>query len=126
MMTEAILQDLHSKLHAEHRYLTTKAIAIEHSLPRQTAISILGSLPYFDTGKEYTYEITRCIMDKIDGKYGKYHYCFASLCVSPTNCHLGQFVLLLSCKAQNKPGNNPARDQKIRHRTPDLLDFAKK
>uniref|UniRef100_A0A7S3PUG6 DNA polymerase delta subunit 3 n=1 Tax=Chaetoceros debilis TaxID=122233 RepID=A0A7S3PUG6_9STRA len=67
-MNETVLRDLHSCLHAEHRHLTAKAVAIEHSLPRSIVSSLLESLPYYDTSKECDYEITRCILSKDDNK----------------------------------------------------------
>jgi len=70
-MDDAILQDLHEKLHAEHKHITTKALAIEHSIPRSTAASLLEAVPYFDLSDECTYEITRCVFEKVGDKYGK-------------------------------------------------------
>lgn len=70
-MNEAILQDLRSKLF-DKEHLTTKSVAIEHSISRSAAASLLESLPYIDTSKEQTYEITRCVYDKKGDKFGRW------------------------------------------------------
>jgi hypothetical protein len=68
-MNEAIVQDLRTKLF-DKEHLTTKSVAIEHSISRSAAASLLESLPYLDTSKEQSYEITRCFYDKRDDKFG--------------------------------------------------------
>ena len=77
-MDQAILHDLHTQLHAEHKHLTTKGVAIEHSIPRSTAASLLEAVPYLNASSdenadaECTYEVTRCVFEKVGDKYGKF------------------------------------------------------
>ena len=71
---EAILNMLHTELHAEHKHLTTKGVAIEHSIPRSVAASLLEILPYFNRSGACTYKVTRCILEKMNGSYSKYFY----------------------------------------------------
>lgn len=70
---ETLLNVIHTELHAEHKHLTTKAVAIEHSIPRSIAASLLEAVPYFNQSddSEYTYEITRCVFDRVGDKHGK-------------------------------------------------------
>lgn len=68
---ETLLNVIHTELHAEHKHLTTKAVAIEHSIPRSIAASLLEAVPYFNQSddSEYTYEITRCVFDRVGDKH---------------------------------------------------------
>lgn len=68
-MNETIVQDLRTKLF-DKEHMTAKSVAIEHSISRSVAASLLESLPYLDTSKEQSYEITRCVYDKRDDKFG--------------------------------------------------------
>lgn len=67
-MNETVLQDLRTRLF-DKEHLTTKSVAIEHSISRSVAASLLESLPYVDTSKEQSYEITRCVYDKKGDKF---------------------------------------------------------
>ena len=69
-MDTAILQDLHTQLHAEQKRITSKSLAIEQSITRTNAESLLEALPYYDTSQEFMYDITRCIFEKRGKKFG--------------------------------------------------------
>lgn len=70
---ECILNDLHTELHAEHKHLTAKGVAIEHSIPRNVATALLEAVPFFNLseGSECTYEVTRCVLENVGGRFGK-------------------------------------------------------
>ena len=68
----ALLNDLHTELHAEHKHLTTKAVAIEHSLPRSIAASLLEAALYFNLPLDgCSYEVTRCVFEKVGDTFGE-------------------------------------------------------
>jgi hypothetical protein len=69
-MDTLILQDLYSQLHVEKKRISSKSLAIEQSISRTKAESLLEALPYHDTAQEFIYDITRCIFEKHDGKFG--------------------------------------------------------
>jgi hypothetical protein len=68
----ALLNDLHTELHAEHKHLTTKAVAIEHSIPRSIAASLLEAVLYFNLPLDgCSYEVTRCVFERVGDTFGE-------------------------------------------------------